>query len=119
MMGGLSDLGRLLAERGVVLPEGTPAAAAEAPAASGSNAFSWSSVSRAVLQRTRAGRGGKTVTIVRGIDDAHLTDAARALKKALGVGATVEEGGVVVQGDQVDRLRAWLSKAGVRRVVGE
>ena len=80
--------------------------------------FAWSRVPRAVLQRTRAGRGGKTVTIVRGVEAEHLDEAARTLKKALGVGATVEDDGVVVQGDQVERLRTWLDKAGVSKIVG-
>jgi translation initiation factor 1 len=118
-MGGLGDLGRMLAERGIVLPEGQAAPAAAPLEADASVPFRWVDVARVVLQRTRAGRGGKTVTLVRGVAPEHLHEAARTLKKSLGVGASVDGDAVAVQGDQGDRLRAWLEKAGVRRIVGE
>ncbi len=69
---------------------------------------------RVTVRQERAGRGGKTVTIVEGpgLDGRDLPDLAREISRALGVGARVEEGLLVVQGDQRDRLRAWLESRG-------
>jgi translation initiation factor 1 (eIF-1/SUI1) len=41
---------------------------------------------------------------------------ARAAAHALGVGAGVEEGALVVQGDQAGRLAVWLTQRGFQRV---
>lgn len=63
----------------------------------------------------KKGRGGKTVTVVFGLDalsEAHLTELMTALKKGLGVGVTLEEGGIIVQGDQRPRLPQILAKFG-------
>lgn len=76
--------------------------------------------SRVVLQRTRAGRGGKWVTRVLLTPtpaDGPLEALARELRKALGTGAHAEEGALVVQGDIADRIEAWFRKRGVPRVV--
>lgn len=69
---------------------------------------------RLSAQVERKGRGGKTVTLLRGFqpgDD--LDPLCGELKRHLGCGATVEPGVVVLQGDQRDRLRAWLAGRGV------
>lgn len=75
---------------------------------------------RLVLAMERAGRGGRTVTVVRGVEGgaAVLDDAARTLRKALGTGVSVEVDHLVIQGDQRDRLRPWLLAQGVRDVRG-
>ena len=72
-----------------------------------------------VVAKSRKGRGGKTVTAIRGIDATpdQLEAIARELKKALGVGASVEEGEVLVQGEQEKRVAAWLEAHGAKRVV--
>ena len=73
-----------------------------------------------VLQRQRAGRGGKTVTVVsfKGLVSAPHTEAiARALRKGLGCGSTVEGDTIVLQGDIGDRAREWFVKKGVRKVI--
>lgn len=74
---------------------------------------------RVVLRRERKGRGGRTVTRVQGLgwDDAALAELARAMARALGCGATIEDGDVVLQGDPGERAAAWLEERGVRRVV--
>jgi len=64
---------------------------------------------------TRAGRGGKTVTIVRFFANPCEQSCLRWLrqiKKSLGIGGTIEEGAVVLQGDQTVRLQdeGWLPK---------
>lgn len=72
-----------------------------------------------VVAKSRKGRGGKTVTAIRGIAGTpdQLEEIARDLKKALGVGASVEDGEVLVQGEQEKRVAAWLEAQGAKRVV--
>jgi translation initiation factor 1 len=69
---------------------------------------------RIVVRREKKGRGGKSVTIVEGAGLAghDLDKLARDAAKALGAGARVEDGAIVVQGEQTERLVAWL---GARR----
>ena len=76
--------------------------------------------SRVVLQRTRAGRGGKWVIRVLLAPPpaaAQLEALAQELRRALGTGAHTEEGALVVQGDIADRIEAWFRKRGVPKVV--
>ena len=65
------------------------------------------------------GHGGKTVTRISGleIDSEALKNMARDLKKAMGTGARVEEGDVLVQGKLVERVAEWLTKAGHGKVI--
>jgi len=74
---------------------------------------------RVTVRRERAGRGGKTVTVAEGPGFAGRTlePLAREAGRALGVGARVEKGALVVQGDQCERLAAWLAGRGFERVV--
>jgi translation initiation factor 1 len=66
---------------------------------------------RLVVRREKKGRGGKTVTRVSGLPRAtDLAGLARDMKKALGCGASVEEGDVLLQGALTDRAAAWLRK---------
>ena len=76
-----------------------------------------STLPRVVLRRERKGRGGKTVTVVEGVPVLIAERLARALRKGLGCGARVEEGAVVLQGDQVERSAAWLIVRGVKKVI--
>jgi len=96
------------------LPPGPdePATPAPTPAA---NAFA----GRIVVRRERKGRGGKTVTVVQGVAlRGEALDAfGRALKKALGCGASIEQGDVVLQGDLIDRVEDHLRKLGATNVV--
>jgi translation initiation factor 1 len=74
------------------------------------------------VQRESKGRGGKSVTLVKGLvmDAAHLTQLAKQLKAACGSGGTVKDGVIEVQGDHVETLMAALVKQGyrVKRVGG-
>ena len=74
------------------------------------------------VSREKQGRGGKTVTVVRGLDlDAEALSAyGRKLRSSCGSGGTAKEGIVEVQGDHVDRVMALLQADGhaVRRAGG-
>jgi translation initiation factor 1 len=74
---------------------------------------------RLTVRRERAGRGGKTVTLVEGpgLDGRDLAKLAREAARDLGVGARVEGRALVVQGDQAERLVAWLASRGFAEVV--
>ena len=61
------------------------------------------------------GRGGKSVTVIRGLPlapDALLV-LAKELRTACGSGGTVKEGVVEVQGDQRDKVLAFLDRRGL------
>ena len=66
-----------------------------------------------VLCETK-GRGGKSVTVIRGLalDAAALTLLAKQLKAACGSGGTVKDGVVEVQGEHLATVMALLQKQG-------
>jgi len=70
----------------------------------------------AKLRMERAGRGGKTVTVVFGLPNnaAFLKDLAQQLKRACGTGGTATEEGVELQGDLRERAREFLVAKGFR-----
>ena len=75
-------------------------------------------ISKVALQRQRAGRGGKTVTLVILPQDYKGDTAALAkeLRKGLGCGSTIEDGKIILQGDIADRAEAWFTKKGVTKI---
>ena len=66
------------------------------------------------VQRETKGRGGKAVTLVKGLplSDADMAALAKQLKTACGSGGTVKDGVLEVQGDHVDKVLAWLAQRG-------
>lgn len=74
------------------------------------------------VSRETKGRGGKAVTVVKGVlvDAAALEQLGKQLKAACGSGGTVKDGVVEVQGDHCDRVIAALQKMGhtVKRAGG-
>lgn len=68
------------------------------------------------VQPTRGGKGGKTVTVIRGLklDQAGFKTLLKKLKTRLGSGGTVKDGLIELQGDQVDLALELLSKEGYR-----
>lgn len=74
-----------------------------------------------VLRETK-GRGGKAVTVVKGVAlaEAELTQLGKQLKAACGTGGTVKDGVIEVQGDHVERVMEALKKLGhtVKRAGG-
>ena len=68
------------------------------------------------VHRETKGRGGKAVTVVTGLPlsgDA-LKTLASQLKKKCGVGGSLKDGNVEIQGDQRDILKSELEKLGYR-----
>jgi translation initiation factor 1 len=68
------------------------------------------------VQRETKGRGGKAVTLVRGVpvDADALAALGKELKGACGSGGTVKDGVVEVQGDHVEKVMAWLQQRGYK-----
>lgn len=66
------------------------------------------------VSRQTKGRGGKAVTIVRGLalDTAALADLGKRLRAACGAGGTAKDGVLEVQGDHVNQVVDWLKSAG-------
>jgi translation initiation factor 1 len=71
------------------------------------------------VSRDSKGRGGKTVTVVRGLPlpAAELAALGKQMRSACGSGGTVKDGVVEVQGDHRDRLLAWLVERGFKAKV--
>jgi translation initiation factor 1 len=67
------------------------------------------------VSRETKGRGGKAVTLVRGLalDDAALAELGKRLRTACGAGGTVKDGVIEVQGDHAERVLAWLAQQGI------
>ncbi|MEZ5572409.1 MAG: translation initiation factor Sui1 [Halioglobus sp.] len=66
------------------------------------------------LHRETKGRGGKAVTLVKGLPlsgDA-LKTLASQLKKKCGVGGAIKDGNIEIQGDQRELLKSELEKLG-------
>ena len=68
----------------------------------------------AKLRVEKAGRGGKTVTVVYDLprNAAFLKELCADLKRTCGTGGAVAEDTVELQGDHRDRLRALLRQRG-------
>lgn len=66
------------------------------------------------VSRQSKGRGGKTVTIVKGLalDPVALAVLGKQLRTACGSGGTVKDGVIEVQGDHCDRIMEELKKLG-------
>lgn len=74
------------------------------------------------VSRETKGRGGKAVTVVKGVllAEAELAQLGKQLKAACGSGGTVKDGVIEVQGDHVERVMEALKKLGhtVKRAGG-
>jgi translation initiation factor 1 len=73
---------------------------------------------RAVVRMERAGRDGRTVTVVEKLElrPTELEAWLSELKAALGCGGVLEGAALVLQGDTRKRVGDWLGKRGVRKV---
>jgi translation initiation factor 1 len=74
---------------------------------------------RVDVLRVKAGRGGKTVTVVKNFvgiglpEKEHLT---RTMQKACGTGGTVKDGQIEIQGDKREEVARILIEANFRPV---
>jgi translation initiation factor 1 len=68
----------------------------------------------AKLRMEKKGRGGKTVTVVDGLpgNATFLKELCQELKRVCGTGGAVFDGGIELQGDLRDRVRAVLTAKG-------
>ncbi len=69
--------------------------------------------------RQKAGRGGKTVTVVTGFVGIGLPEKeqlAKAMQRACGSGGTVKEGRIEIQGDQREVVAKILTEANFKPV---
>ena len=66
------------------------------------------------IRRESKGRGGKAVSVITGLglDAGALKRLSRELKQLCGVGGSVKQWDVEIQGDQRDKLKAELEKRG-------
>ena len=74
---------------------------------------------RVDILRVKAGRGGKTVTVVKnfvGIGLPEKEQLARAMQKACGTGGTVKDGQIEIQGDKREEVARILTEANFRPV---
>lgn len=68
------------------------------------------------IARDRSGRGGKVVTVIRGLPERGALLDARAgeLRRLCGAGGTVKDGVVEIQGDHRERVAGRLRALGYR-----
>ena len=95
------------------LPAGQPDDAPEAKAPRKSRG-------RVDILRMTAGRGGKTVTVVKnfvGIGLPEKEKLAKEMQKTCGTGGTVKEGRIEIQGDKREEVARILTKAGFTPVL--
>lgn len=73
---------------------------------------------RVAVRREKQGRAGKTVTAIYDFQSSErqLEELAKTLKKHLGTGGSAKGGAVEVQGDQVEKVLAWLNAKGYKAV---
>ena len=74
---------------------------------------------RVDILRVKAGRGGKTVTVVKnfvGIGLPEKEQLCRAMQRACGAGGTVKDGQIEIQGDQREEIARILTEANFRPV---
>jgi translation initiation factor 1 len=98
---------------------GLPRAAAGAPKRAAEAAAPEKNRGRVDITREKAGRGGKTVTVVGGFVGIGLPEKERLVKKmraACGCGGTVKGGRIEIQGDQREVVSRILAEAGFRPV---
>lgn len=74
---------------------------------------------RVDVLRVKAGRGGKTVTLVKNFVGIGLPEKemlAKKMQRACGVGGTVKDGHIEIQGDKREEVARILEEAGFRAV---
>ena len=117
---GLAGLAGLAQLSGLVVKETLPVSTADVATAVSAAAEAADKAQQANdvvrVQRETKGRGGKAVTLVKGISlpDNALEALGKQLKAACGSGGTVKDGVIEVQGDHIDRIVALLCAQGYK-----
>ena len=96
-------------------PEAAPSTAPNASKRGGKNTHR----GRVDIVREKAGRGGKTVTVIRGFVGIGLPEKERLAKdmqRVCGTGGTVKDGNIEIQGDKRPEVAKILTEAGFRPV---
>lgn len=62
--------------------------------------------------RGKGGRGGKTMTVVRGLPPRELDAVAKDLKRFCGAGGSAKDGAVEIQGDHREKIAERLRARG-------
>jgi translation initiation factor 1 len=98
---------------------GLPQGSEDPPEAKALSAAPAKNRGRVDIIRQKAGRGGKTVTVVTnfvGIGLPEKEELAKKMQKACGAGGTVKEGRIEIQGDKRAEAARILTEAGFRPV---
>ena len=68
------------------------------------------------IHREKAGRGGKEVSLIKGLalNEKDMAALGKELKSKCGTGGTVKDGNIEIQGDNRERLKALLEARGLR-----
>lgn len=68
------------------------------------------------LHRESKGRGGKGVTLLKGLvlTEADMTALCKTIKQACGTGGTVKDGIIEIQGEQREKIAETLRKLGYK-----
>lgn len=104
---------------GVALPAGELVAPVETSRAA-RKAAGRGDRGRVEIRRQKAGRGGKTVTVVSafvGIGLPEKEKLAKQMQKSCGAGGTVKDGNIEIQGDKRPEVARILEEAGFRPVM--
>lgn len=113
---GFTSLAGLAQLDGLVVKATVPVSATDVAAAAESAAKTQRANDVVRVQRETKGRGGKAVTLVKGISlpDKELEALGKQLKAACGGGGTVKDGVIEVQGDHIDRIVLLLNAQGYK-----
>ena len=66
----------------------------------------------------KKGRGGKSVSIIRGLEmtNAKMKEIEKKIKSHCGVGGTQKNGEIIIQGDHRDKIIVLLKKMGAKNI---